>query len=311
LRIENGVTRGVFSFNKALRFTLPSIWINFGALSQGTFTFTLITGDTGPFTIGRVDVYVYDASYNQVGSPETFYVDNSSTYNGVRLCVATQSVPQGGYVRLQRPLLSLSSDIFIDAISAAGGPVPVELVSFRSYVKDAVVELKWNTATELNNFGFHVERSIDAEHWESIGFVPGFGTTASPKEYAFTDGSPVRATEVSFYRLKQQDRDGTIEYSDVLRVMRPAVGDLSMRSWPLPFATQLSVEISSAHTRSVSLILYNSVMQKVREIHSGHVDGSMTVTIPTRDLQAGTYFLVLHQTDGPSQVRKLMHLGSQ
>ena len=38
------------------------------------------------------------------------------------------------------------------------GAIPVELTSFDANVTDAAVNLKWITATELNNSGFEIER---------------------------------------------------------------------------------------------------------------------------------------------------------
>jgi len=59
--------------------------------------------------------------------------------------------------------------------------VPVELISFRSEINLNNVTLKWKTATELNNYGFFVERLLktnnDNQNWQSIGFVLGHLTT--------------------------------------------------------------------------------------------------------------------------------------
>ena len=59
--------------------------------------------------------------------------------------------------------------------------VPVELTSFTANVSGNNVNLKWNTATELNNSGFEVQRKSSNSEWSNIGFVAGFGTTTEPK----------------------------------------------------------------------------------------------------------------------------------
>ncbi|HAP35445.1 MAG TPA: hypothetical protein DCQ28_05690, partial [Bacteroidetes bacterium] len=101
-----------------------------------------------------------------------------------------------------------------------GKALPVELTSFTSIVKGKNVELKWNTATEVNNAGFEVERSSiqntevrsqnTAKAWQKVGFVEGAGTTSAPKSYSFVDAT---ASGKVAYRLKQIDRDGKFEYS--------------------------------------------------------------------------------------------------
>ena len=49
--------------------------------------------------------------------------------------------------------------------------VPVELISFTANVSGNNVNLKWNTATELNNTGFEVQRKSSKSEWSNIGFV--------------------------------------------------------------------------------------------------------------------------------------------
>jgi len=58
-------------------------------------------------------------------------------------------------------------------------PLPVELVSFSASVSGSSVNLSWNTAIEVNNYGFKVERKIlnpsakggqnDNNNWETLG----------------------------------------------------------------------------------------------------------------------------------------------
>ncbi|HAP35443.1 MAG TPA: hypothetical protein DCQ28_05680, partial [Bacteroidetes bacterium] len=100
-------------------------------------------------------------------------------------------------------------------LSGSVDPMPVELTSFTAIAKEKNVELKWNTATEVNNYGFEIEKKrmkdeLGNMNWEKIGFVEGNGTTNAPKNYSFTDKSA--AGKIS-YRLKQIDRDGKFEYS--------------------------------------------------------------------------------------------------
>jgi hypothetical protein len=92
--------------------------------------------------------------------------------------------------------------------------LPVELVSFQTEKQnDHTVVLTWRTASEQNNEGFDIERSSDGRNWETLGFVPGNGTTHEEQSYAFTDGSPLPG--VNYYRLRQVDFDGQYEYSEI------------------------------------------------------------------------------------------------
>ncbi len=78
----------------------------------------------------------------------------------------------------------------------------------------------WATATEKDNDKFVVERSQqEVSDFKPIASVKGGGTTQNQKQYKFTDHRPVPGT--SYYRLKQVDIYGKINYSPVVAVNRP------------------------------------------------------------------------------------------
>src|SRR5690606_40347728 len=76
------------------------------------------------------------------------------------------------------------------------------------------VSLNWITASEINNYGFEVQRSKMIENnvmseWESIGFVNGNGTSSSSNYYSFSDAGLTPGYYL--YRLKIIDNDGRSE----------------------------------------------------------------------------------------------------
>ena len=95
--------------------------------------------------------------------------------------------------------------------------LPVELTSFAVMIVKDIVELNWETATEVKNYGFDVERTlVHSTKWQKIGFVQGNGNSNSPKEYSFTDPSVTSGSYA--YRLKQLDNDGKYEYSKEVEI---------------------------------------------------------------------------------------------
>ncbi|MDP2363200.1 MAG: hypothetical protein Q8M94_05470, partial [Ignavibacteria bacterium] len=101
--------------------------------------------------------------------------------------------------------------------SVSNVPLPVELTSFTSKVISDRVQLNWQTKTEVNNYGFEIERKTSDEQWEKIGFVNGNGNSNSPKDYLFVDKNLFGGSKFN-YRLKQIDNDGQFEYSDMVVV---------------------------------------------------------------------------------------------
>jgi len=92
-------------------------------------------------------------------------------------------------------LSTVSEMTFDTSILGGGSPLPVELVSFTAKLNKNDVLLLWTTATEVNNYGFEVqrahlrskERNYAGANWESLGFVEGHGNSNSPKNYSFVD----------------------------------------------------------------------------------------------------------------------------
>ena len=156
--------------------------------------------------------------------------------------------------------------------------VPVELLSFTSSVVDNDVTLNWTTATEINNLGFQIERSVISNEvknlvWEKIGFVNGNGTTTEPNSYSFVDNLTHTLTHTLYYRLKQIDFDGTYEYSNIIEaeVLPPAKFSLE-QNYPNPFnpSTKISWQspINSHQTLKVYDALGNEVATLVNEFRT-------------------------------------------
>ena len=91
--------------------------------------------------------------------------------------------------------------------------VPVEFVSFTASKSTNGIMLNWKTATETNNMGFSIERSVISTEarnlsWAVIGFVNGKGTTTIQQTYSFIDGNLPSGKYQ--YRLKQIDFNGML-----------------------------------------------------------------------------------------------------
>jgi hypothetical protein len=116
-----------------------------------------------------------------------------------------------------------SSDLGFDLrLSARLGenPLPVQLGSFTAReTSGGNVVLEWMTLSEVNNYGFFIQRRREGEaHFTELTnvFIPGHGTTPEPQYYTFTDRRP--GGGVWFYRLKQMDLDGTTHLTDPVTV---------------------------------------------------------------------------------------------
>lgn len=177
--------------------------------------------------------------------------------------------------------------------------LPVELVSFTAAEKNGSVFLHWKTASEVDNYGFEIERKTIDEgtlmngSWTRIGSTEGSGTTNTPKEYSFIDRT-VRGP--SIYRLKQIDRDGSFEYSpEVTVIVKNVPGRFSLeQNFPNPFNPATTIRFSLASPEHVTVTVHNALGQTVSTAVEGEMTaGSHEIFYDASALSSGTYFYTI------------------
>lgn len=184
------------------------------------------------------------------------------------------------------------------------GLLPVELTAFHAYAKAGVVQLRWTTATETNNFGFAVERSPDGRIWEEITFVPGAGYSSVERSYSFKD-VPGLNSGMLYYRLRQIDRDGTEDFSPVVVVtLRNASASASAitDAYPNPFNPATTVNFALEHETTVTLQLSDAAGRIVKTILSNvrMSGGTHAITLHAAELPSGRYFVMLRTAEQQS-----------
>ncbi len=173
-------------------------------------------------------------------------------------------------------------------VKLEGDITPVELISFQAKTSGKNVLLDWTTATEHNNYGFNIERSIDKIKWQNIGFVGGYGTGTIPHNYSFVDSS--RLSGKAYYRLKQVDLDGSFTYSDEIKIeLAPAKFSLS-QNYPNPFNPVTRINYSISEKSDVSMIIYNMLGQKVSTVVDEiQLPGNYSVDFNGEKVASGVY----------------------
>ncbi|BDQ02962.1 T9SS type A sorting domain-containing protein [Ignavibacterium sp.] len=181
--------------------------------------------------------------------------------------------------------------------------IPVELSTFNAKANGLDVELSWTTSTEMNNYGFEIQRKA-SDDFITVGFVKGNGSTTEIKHYNFTDRE---LNEGSYtYRLKQIDYSGAYHFSDEIEVdvTGPKVFFIE-QNYPNPFNPSTKIRFNLAVNSKVSLKVYNLIGEEVAELLNGQMNaGKQEVEFNAINLNSGVYIYKLEATgeDGSSFV---------
>ena len=166
--------------------------------------------------------------------------------------------------------------------------VPVELISFTHRIVNGKVTLIWVTATELNNMGFEIQRSLDNNIFVTIGFVGGKGNSTTNQYYSFTDESiPGKI----YYRLKQVDFNGSYNYSQIIEVDGVTVSTIQLQqNYPNPFNPNTTIKYQLGNDGFVNLKVFNSLGEQVAEpVNQFQKGGSHQLIFEAKDLPSGIY----------------------
>jgi len=216
----------------------------------------------------------------------------ASTYVGPTASIATD---QANFSRLALRQGSAvnAATLVVDGIRVstnwATTSLPVEFKSFTATKGDNAVNLKWSTASESNNKGFEVQRSINGAKYQTLGFVKGNGNSNVVKTYSFTDAHGL--TGNLCYRLKQIDFNGASEFSKVTCVNIEAVKTTEVITTPNPFNASLNVKYNSLNEGSANMQIIDMLGKTHQNTNMIVNKGENTLTIDTEALPLGIYFI--------------------
>ena len=158
--------------------------------------------------------------------------------------------------------------------------LPIELQSFTAKESNGRGLLNWSTASEANNAGFDVEKSLDGVQFDKIGFVKGFGTTNLVQNYNFTDNN---LTQTTYYRLKQLDNDDKFQYSPIVSILSKSEKK-TFKAYPNPMNAELTIEANIGGEAQLDILDVTGKVVLSQSINNG------IVNISTQSLVRGTYF---------------------
>jgi hypothetical protein len=172
-------------------------------------------------------------------------------------------------------------------------PLPIELLSFNAVCEGNIVSLNWTTATEINNDYFTIERSKDAQTWETVTAVPGAGNSNTILYYSAVDIQPY--PDYTYYRLKQTDYNGAFTYSNVV------IASCGSKTTPFNFISinqsqqgeGFVIQFSAGEGEQYSFTFYDIRGRLLQNKSAKAVEGMNEVHINTQGMSNGIYIITL------------------
>jgi len=173
---------------------------------------------------------------------------------------------------------------------SGGSILPLELAQFNGEALPSQTNLlEWKTMMEMKVDYFNVQRSDDGMHFQNIGEVKSKMTDTTSVyelEYSYTDGSALPG--ISYYRLQIVDKNGNINYSNVIRLSNNQIHGLKIFPTVI-HNTNYFVETEKP-IRNAKLELFDMTGKKISETSWETLNGRQSVNPSNNNsLSTGTY----------------------
>jgi len=188
---------------------------------------------------------------------------------------------------------------------SAASALPIQLASLAATATGSGVSLTWRTLSEVNSYGFEIQRSVSpsASQWSDAGFVAGGGTTTAERIYTFTDPA---GTASSVYRLKHIDLDGSAQFSSPVPVTGAPAQDAAhtatfflSQNYPNPFNPSTQITYGLPSPGVVSLAVFDILGRQVATLASGYQPaGTHTAHWDATRSASGVYVARIRVTGG-------------
>ncbi|HET6993557.1 MAG TPA: DUF4082 domain-containing protein [Chitinophagaceae bacterium] len=192
----------------------------------------------------------------------------------------------------------VAANYWVDLKFTTAFTLPVSLTDFKATPANNDVSLSWKTEYEYYNKGFEVQRSNNGNEWYALSFVDGVNESSATRNYSYADKALAPGTY--YYRLKQVDRDGKINYSAVVSATIGGKGKVALYPGsPNPFSATTSIRFDlprPQHAR-LSVLDLNGREVKVLVDRNGPA-GSHLVTLSADNLPPQMYIVRLQTEDG-------------
>ena len=277
---------------------------------------TSTVGFVGPFTLSfdyrmsDIDLGNFEIQVSTDGATFTPLANlnattpgtNCNTFPNQTLSTAYNNQPNL-FIRIRKTndAATALNRLRLDRIYLQATALPVQVTYFQTQVSDnQKVNVRWETAQEINSNVFVLERSRNAVDYKTIAKIQAAGESNTTKRYSFTDESALFGT--NYYRLSQIDKDGTMQF---FRPQAVIVDDASLPFGVFAnpvFQNIFNVKVEDADEAS---FVMNDLNERVIGLKTNKLTQTVVEITPTENLSLGMYILKV-QTLGSLKMHKVM-----
>ncbi len=258
------------------------------------------------------DAASYTANYDYTNNPYVFYDGNLLLFKRTNNADANWTNTDASLDTTNNKLTTTASGTqFI--LGASSSSLPVELLSLSASIDKNIVDIRWSTASEINNNYFAIERSSDLKNWEEVTRVDGAGNSNTIINYSVIDPKPLQG--ISYYRLRQTDFNGQYSYSNTVSInynksleyQSTQNGYLKVYPNPMARNNNLQIEFIDLNTKSIRLVITDYLGKvhystKIKGLFSGN---KYTIELGNK-LQDGIYLLRASTEDNRTYFKRLI-----
>jgi hypothetical protein len=165
--------------------------------------------------------------------------------------------------------------------------LPIELLSFTAIAIKGAVDVNWKTASEINNDYFNVQRSADGLEFYDITRIQAGSSAKEIQKYNYVDSNPLSGK--SYYRLKQTDLDGTVNFSDIRMVILDG-SESVVTAYPNPVTNgKISIDFHTSLENPTRITVYDTMGKIV--LQDVVAEGISTYSMDMTNTPTGVYVI--------------------
>jgi hypothetical protein len=180
-------------------------------------------------------------------------------------------------------------------------PLPIELMNLELVKGQGYINIRWSTASEKNNAFFTIEKTNDGSNFSEVGKVFSSGDSHQTQHYSFKDEHPYFG--LSYYRIKQTDKDGTFTYSQMKAVDYQNSIQAGFEIVPNPSdnSSSAALNFTDLKGKECTITLFDITGKKI--FQSTEIIKDSKTNLPA--LEKGMYFIQVSGSDF-SQTKRMV-----